>query len=121
MVKPRQGDIYWVRFGVSRDSGPSGKRPAVVIQNDLLNISGINTTVVALLTSNLKLGQIPGNVLLPKGNANLPKASVVVVSQIATVDKSKLIEKIGTLSKEKLEDVINGCQMIISLSFFSSH
>ncbi|MEA3358842.1 MAG: type II toxin-antitoxin system PemK/MazF family toxin [Thermodesulfobacteriota bacterium] len=120
MVKPRQGDIYWVRFGVSRDSGPSGKRPAIVIQNNLLNISGINTTVVALLTSNLKLGQIPGNVSLLKGTANLAKASVVVVSQIATVDKNRLIEKIGTLSSEKIKDVIKGCQMVISLSFFSS-
>lgn len=118
MVKPRQGDIYWVKFGVLGDSGPSGKRPAVVIQNDLLNISGINTTVVALLTSNLKLGQIPGNVLLQKGTGSLPKTSVVVVSQIATVDKNRLIEKIGTLGKEKLEDVINGCQMVISLSLF---
>jgi len=118
MVKPRQGDIYWVRFGVSGDSGLSGKRPAVIIQNDFLNISGINTTVVALLTSNLKLGQIPGNVLLPKGTGSLPKTSVVVVSQIATVDKNRLIEKIGTLSKESREDVINGCQMVISLSLF---
>ena len=118
MVKPRQGDIYGVRFGVSGDSGLSGKRPAVIIQNDFLNISGINTTVVALLTSNLKLGQIPGNVLLPKGTCSLPKTSVVVVSQIATVDKNRLIEKIGTLSKESREDVINGCQMVISLSLF---
>jgi len=115
MVKPKQGDIYWVLFGASGDSGPSGKRPAVVIQNDLLNMSNINTTVVTLITSNLKLGQIPGNVALTKGTANLPKASVVVVSQIATVDKQRLLEKIGTLSKEKREEVITGCQMVISL------
>ncbi|MBW2311425.1 MAG: type II toxin-antitoxin system PemK/MazF family toxin [Deltaproteobacteria bacterium] len=118
MVKPKQGDIYWVLFGVSGDSGPSGKRPAVVIQNDLLNMSNINTTVVTLLTSNLKLGQIPGNVTLIKGTASLPKASVVVVSQIATVDKQRLLEKIGALSKEKLEEVIKGCQMVISLHLF---
>jgi len=115
MVKPKQGDIYWVLFGVSGDSGPSGKRPAVVIQNDLLNMSNINTTVATLITSNLKLGQIPGNVALTKGTANLPKASVVVVSQIATVDKHRLLEKIGTLNKEKREEVIAGCQMVISL------
>jgi len=115
MVKPKQGDIYWVLFGVSGDSGPSGKRPAVVIQNDLLNMSNINTTVVTLLTSNLKLEKIPGNVSLTKGTANLPKASVVVVSQIATVDKHRLLEKIGTLSKEKREEIIAGCQMVVSL------
>jgi mRNA-degrading endonuclease toxin of MazEF toxin-antitoxin module len=62
MVKPRQGDIYRVRFGRSGEFEPSGKRPAVVIQNNLLNRSNIQTTVVALITSNKKLGRIPGNV-----------------------------------------------------------
>ena len=61
MVRPQQGDIYWVKFGRTGDSGPSGKRPAIVIQNDLLNISNIQTTVVSLITSNKKLGEIPGN------------------------------------------------------------
>jgi len=116
VVKPAQGDIYWVRFGVSGDSGPSGKRPAVVIQNDLLNRSNIRTAVVALLTSNRKLSGIPGNVLLKKGTANLSKASVVVVSQVATVDKERLLEKIGTLDRAMLEQVLNGCQMVISQS-----
>lgn len=118
MVRPRQGDIYWVMFGPSGNSGPSGKRPAVVIQNDLLNRSNIHTTIVTLLTSAEKLAQVPGNVYLRKGTANLPKASVAVVSQIATVDKNRLLEKIGTLSKEKLEEIVKGCQMVISLSLF---
>jgi mRNA interferase MazF len=113
MVKPRQGDIFWVRFGPSGDSGPSGKRPAVIIQNDFLNISNIRTTVVALITSNKKLGEIPGNVWLKKGMGNIPKASVVVVSQIATVDKTRLLEKIGMLSKETTERILKGCQMIV--------
>lgn len=118
MVKPRQGDVYWVRFGLPGDSGPSGRRPAVVVQNDLLNRSNIQTTVVTLLTSNKKLSKVPGNVFLKKGTANLPKTSVVVVSQIATVDKNRLLEKIGPLSKEKLEEVIEGCRMVISSSLF---
>jgi mRNA interferase MazF len=118
MVTPVQGDIYWVRFGRSGDSGPSGKRPAVIVQNDLLNRSNIQTTVVTLLTSNLKLARIPGNVRLRKGAANLPKPSVVVVSQLATVDKTRLLEKIGTLSREKLVDIVEGCRQIISMSIF---
>ena len=118
MVRPRQGDIYWVRFGVPGDSGPSGKRPAVVIQNDLMNKSNIRTTVVTLLTSNKKLANVPGNVLLKKGMANLPKPSVVVVSQMATVDKNRLLEKIGMLDRDKVEEVLKGCQMVISLSMF---
>ena len=118
MVIPDQGDIYWIRFGHSGDSGPSGMRPAVIIQNDMLNRSNIKTTVVALLTSNLKLAGVPGNVRLKKGAANLPKASVVVVSQIATVDKSRLLEKIGTLDKETLTQVIDGSRQVISLKIF---
>jgi len=118
MVTLVQGDIYWVRFGRSGDSGPSGKRPAVIIQSNLLNRSNIQTTVVTLLTSNLKIARIPGNVRLKKGTANLPKASVVVVSQMATVDKTRLLEKIGTLSQEKLIEVVDGCRQIISLNIF---
>ena len=115
MVRPRQGDIYWVKFGPPKDSGPSGKRPAVVVQNNLLNRSNIRTTVVALITSNQKLAGVPGNILLKKGMANLPKISVVVVSQMATVDKGRLLEKIGTLSKQNREEVIKGCQLVICL------
>jgi len=118
MVTPVQGDIYWVRFGRSGDSGPSGKRPAVIVQNNLLNRSNIQTTVVTLLTSNLKLARIPGNVRLKKGAANIPKASVVVVSQMAAVDKTRLLEKIGTLSPEKTNEIVDGCRQVISLSIF---
>ena len=118
MVKPQQGDIYWVKFGRAGDSGPSGKRPAVVIQNDLINISNIQTTVVSLITSNKKLGEIPGNVRLRKGMGNIPKTSVVVVSQMATVDKTRLLEKTGTLDKETIEEILKGCRMVISSSIF---
>jgi mRNA interferase MazF len=118
MVKPTQGDIYWVRFGPAQDSGPAGKRPAIVIQNDLLNRSNLNTTVVTLLTSNEKLAKVPGNVHLKKGTANLPKTSVAVVSQMATVDKRRLLDKIGTLDRNSIEEIIKGCQMVISLALF---
>jgi len=116
MVTPIQGDVYWVQFGSPKDSGPAGKRPAVVIQNDLLNRSNIRTTIVVLITSNLKLSAVPGNVHLKKGTANLPKPSVVVVSQMATIDKSRLIEKIGTLDRENTVQIVNSCQTIIKLS-----
>ncbi|MFO7556331.1 MAG: type II toxin-antitoxin system PemK/MazF family toxin [Desulfobacterales bacterium] len=118
MVVPVQGDVYWLRFGRSGDSGPSGRRPAVVIQNDLLNRSNINTTIVSLITSNLKLAGVPGNVLLQKSVANLPKSSVVVVSQVATVDKLRLLEKMGTLPVNLVEEIVNGCRMVISLQIF---
>ena len=118
MVKPRQGDIFWVRFGYSGDSGPSGKRPAVVVQNDLLNSSNINTTVVSLITSNTKMEKIPWNVRLNKGMGNIPKASVVVVSQIATVDKTRLLERIGSLDNETIEKILDGCRLVIGKGAF---
>ncbi|MDZ7695634.1 MAG: type II toxin-antitoxin system PemK/MazF family toxin [Deltaproteobacteria bacterium] len=86
-----------------------------MIQNDLLNRSHIQTTVVALLTSNLKLGEVPGNVCLNKGTANLPRAGVAVVSQMATVDKGRLLEKIGTLNRQAALEIIRGCRDVISL------
>ncbi len=118
MVNPIQGEIWWVRLGHSGDSGPSGNRPAVVVQNDLLNKSNIHTTVVTLLTSDMKLASVPWNIRLKKGTANLPKSSVVVVSQMATVDKARLLEKIGTLRKEEIKKVIEGCQKVVSLEIF---
>jgi len=80
----------------------------------MLNKSNIHTTVVALLTSNRKLAMVPGNVSLKKGTANLPKPSVVVVSQMATVDKERLLENIGTLDAVILRHVLNGCQSVIT-------
>lgn len=118
MVEPRQGDIFWVRFGNPSDSGPSGKRPAVIIQNDLLNNSNINTTIVSLITSNLRLREIPWNVELKKGAGNIPKASIVVVSQVATVDKGRLLEKIGTLDEATTDKILDGCRKTISKNIF---
>jgi len=62
--------------------------------------------------------EIPGNVSLRKGLGNIPKTSVVVVSQMATVDKARLLEKIGKLDKETIEKILKGCQMVISSSIF---
>jgi mRNA interferase MazF len=73
-------------------------RPHVVVQNDIFNASHINTVVVCTLTTNLKLAKAPGNVTLNKGEANISKKSVVNISQVAAVDKSKLNDKIGSLS-----------------------
>ena len=69
----RQGEIYWLRFG-GHGSEPTDRRPAVVIQHDRFNRSAIPTTIVAAVTSNLKMAGVPGNVRLKKGEANLPRA-----------------------------------------------
>jgi mRNA interferase MazF len=78
------------------------------MQNDAFNESLINTVVVCALTSNLRRARIPGNVLLDEGEADLPEQSVVMVSQLFTVDKGDLLDKIGTLSTEHLRQVFEG-------------
>ena len=102
MVEVCQGDIYWIDMGCVTGSKMAYKHLYVVIQNNVFNKSRMNTVLVCALTSNIKKAGIPGNVLIEKDEANLPKQSVVNVSQITTVDKTELINKIGTLSKKRL-------------------
>ena len=108
----RQGDVFWVDLGEPGGSAPGYRHPHVVIQNNLFNHSRINTVVVCVVTSNLKRASAPGNVLLRKGEANLPKRSVVNVSQIFTVDKADLVEKIGTLSPERVRQILDGVRLL---------
>lgn len=108
-----QGDIYWVDLGEPTGSGPGYRHPHVVVQNNLFNRSQIKTVVVCALTSNLKRANAPGNVLLAKGEGNLPKQSVVNVSQIFTVDKSQLDEYIGTLSPKRVREILKGIQLVL--------
>jgi len=107
-----QGDVFWVDLGEPAGSGPGYRHPHVVIQNNVFNRSRINTVVVCVLTSNLKRAQAPGNVLLEKGEANLPQLSVVNVSQIFTVDKRDLVEKIGTLSRQRVRQILDGIRLL---------
>ncbi len=109
----RQGDIFWVDLGTPSGSAPGFRHPHVVVQNNLFNQSKINTVVVCALTSNLKQAGAPGNVFLSKGEASLTKASVVNISQIVTVDKSDLTEKIGTLSPSRVDQITDGIKLLI--------
>jgi mRNA interferase MazF len=109
----KQGDIYWIDFGIPEGSEPGYKHPHVVIQNNIFNASKINTVVICALTSNLKRAKAPGNVLLKKGEGNLKKDSVVNISQIITVDKLNLIEKIGSLSSSRVKQIIEGVKLLI--------
>lgn len=108
-----QGDIFWVELGVPKGSEPGYRHPHVVIQNNVFNQSRINTVIVCPLTSNLKRATAPGNVLLKKGEGNLPKESVVNISQIITVNKSDLVEKIGSLSQAKTKQIVEGVKLAI--------
>lgn len=107
-----QGDVFWVDLDEPSGSGPGYRHPHVVIQNNVFNRSRINTVVVCVLTSNLKRAQAPGNVLLEKGEANLPQQSVVNASQVFTVDKRDLVEKIGALSRQRVRQILDGIRLL---------
>lgn len=109
----RQGEVYWVDFGEPGGSEPGYRRPAVVIQNDVFNASNIRTVVVCPLTSNLRRAEAPGNVLLAPGEADLVEQSVVNVSQIFTVNKRDLVEKVGSLAGERVREVISGINLLL--------
>lgn len=108
----KQGEIYWVELEEPRGSEPGYTHPHVVIQNDVFNASRINTTIVCPLTSNLKKVQSPGNVLLDQSEGNLPKQSVVVVSQVFTIDKAQLVEYIGALSRQRVKQILAGLRLL---------
>lgn len=108
----RQGDVYWVDLGRPSGSGPGFRHPHVVIQNDLFNRSAIGTVIVCALTSNLERAASPGNVLLGKGEANLPRKSVVNVSQVFTVDKAALVKRIGSVAVDRLRQVLDGVRLL---------
>ena len=111
----RKGSIYWVDFSPGKGSEPLGRRPGLVVQNDILNDSNLNTVIMLAITSTMKFGELPGNVALKKGEANLPKACVINVTQIKSVDKKSIKEKIGTLSKERVNEVHAGLKLVMKL------
>ena len=110
----RQGEVYWLRF-TGKGSEPRGRRPAVVVQHDRFNRSAIATTVVAAVTSNLRLAAMPGNVRLRKGEANLPRPSVVNVSQVVTIDRARLTDSLGILEGDRLRDVLAGLALLFGI------
>jgi mRNA interferase MazF len=107
-----QGDIYWIDLPTPAGSAPGYRHPYVVIQNNVFNRSRISTVVVCALTSNLRRAEAPGNVLLNDGEANLPKQSVVNVSQLFTVDKRDLEEMIGTLASQRVRQILDGIRLL---------
>jgi mRNA interferase MazF len=109
----RRGGIYWVNFSPGKGSEPLRQRPGLVIQSNALNDSKINTIVMLAITSNLKFGELPGNVVLRKGEANMPKKSVINATQIKSVDRASIQSHIGSLSSRRMEEVDAGIKLIL--------
>ncbi|MEO6017321.1 MAG: type II toxin-antitoxin system PemK/MazF family toxin [Polaromonas sp.] len=108
----RQGDVFWIEADPSRGAIPGSPHPHVVVQDDLFNKSRIRTVIVCALTSNLNRATEPGNVLLAPGEGGLEKQSVVVVSQVSSVYKTRLGEQIGSLSDEWIQQVLAGMRFL---------
>lgn len=111
-----RGEIWWVDLGIPFGSEPGFKRPVVVLQDNSFNNSNIRTTVVVSITSNLSLAEAPGNVFLDKKESSLSKTGVINVSQISTIDKLRLIEKIGNISRTTEEKVNTGIELVLGLN-----
>ena len=108
-----QGDIWWADLSEPAGSGPEFRRPVVVVQSDSFNRSALRTVVCVALTSNLAWADAPGNVRLPARTTGLTRESVANVSQIVTVDRSTLTDRVGQLSRAKLELVLTGIDIVI--------
>lgn len=108
----RQGEVYWADPGDPMGSAPGYRRPYVVIQNDAFNQANLRTVLTCALTTNLRLATSPGNVLLDAGEGGLPKQSVVNVSQVVTIDKEYLDERIGILSRARVREILDGLRLL---------
>ncbi len=116
MVKVRRGEIWWADLGEPMGSEPSLGRPVLIVQDNQYNRSRIATVIVLSITSNMKLADMPGNILLDREESGLPKDSVINVSQIATVDKSWLEKKVGSVSLTLMEEVDYGLGLVLGLN-----
>lgn len=110
-----RGGIWWADLGEPRGSSPGFEHPIVIIQSDDFNKSNINTLIAALVTSNLARAEMPGNVLLSKRVSGLEKESVINITQLFTVDKTDLLEYVGTISERKMEQIDKGLRLVLSL------
>lgn len=110
-----RGDIWWADLGEPGGSEPGLRRPVLIVQNDAFNRSRLRTTLALVLTSNLRLLDAPGNVLLPAKASGLPKDSVANVSQIITIDRDFLTERAGHIRGALLRGVDTGLRLVLAL------
>ena len=111
----RCGDVWWAELDEPRGSEPGFRRPVLVVQADEFNHSNLKTVVVVMLTSNLPLAHMPGNVFLSKKSTGLPKRSVANVTQLMTINKSQLDKQVKRLAKAELTAVETGLRLVLSL------
>jgi len=108
-----QSEIWWADLGDPLGSEAAFRRPVLVVQCDAVNVSRIGTVVCIPLTSNLKWGDAPGNVVLAARATGLPRDCVANVSLITALDKQQLTERIGKIARRQLQLVLAGIDIIL--------
>jgi mRNA interferase MazF len=111
-----RGEIWWADFGIPFGSEAGYRRPVLIVQDDAFNESRIRTIVVLPLTSNVRLLEAPGNVLVTKKESKLSEDSVVIAAQFYAIDRGKFIEKISKVKKETIERVESGMMLVLGIN-----
>ena len=110
-----RGDLWWADLGEPEGAEPGFRRPVLIVQAEAFNRSRLQTVIAVVLTSNLRLVDAPGNVLMPAKATGLPKNSVANVSQLITIDRDFLTHKAGRLRGQLLKAVDNGLRLVLAL------
>ena len=110
-----RGEIWWAELPDPTASEPGFRRPVVIVQSDAFNRSRIRTIIAVVLTSNLRVAEAPGNVLIAASDSGLPKDSVANVSQVITVDRTFLTERCGRLAGQLIRSIDEGLRLVLSL------
>jgi mRNA interferase MazF len=111
-----RGELWWADLGLPRGSAPALRRPVLIVSADRYNRSNLHTIIVAVLTSNVKLAALPGNVTVPADVADLEVDSIVNVTQIATIDRGTLQEPIAALPDWLMAQVDTGLGRVLALA-----
>jgi mRNA interferase MazF len=111
----RRGEIWWASLGKPAGSAPGLRRPVLILQSNDFNESAIRTTICAVITANLRLTEAPGNTRLARKASGLARDSVVNTSQLITLDKRFLTQRVGRLPPETLRNVEAGMRLALTL------
>lgn len=110
-----RGQVWWADLGVPRGSSPGYERPVVIIQSETFNKTDIDSVIIAISTTNLRLAAMPGNILVERGVGGMKEDSVINVTQLFTIDRTDLLDYLGRLPKNKIDMIDQGLRLVLSL------
>ncbi len=110
-----RGDVWWADLPEPQGSEPGYRRPLLLVQNDAFNRSRLRTVIAVVLTGNARLVDAPGNVLIPARVSGLPRDSVANVSQVITIDRDALTERVGRIPRPLLDQMSDGLRLVLAL------